>query len=115
MPTIEEDLKTALTGIALYPDSVPNDVTYPVATYQQISDRQLRTHSGNALRRIRYQVTAFGETKNSTVTLANSIEAALDLNRTNFELATKENEISVKEPESGLYSIAIDFFVWTTK
>lgn len=116
MPTtIEQDLKSTLSGITLYPDAIPSDATFPNAVYQQVSELPVRHHGGNALRRIRYQITVYGKTKNSSVTLANSIKATLDLNQTDFKLATKQNEFSTKEAESGLYATVLEFFIWTDK
>lgn len=111
--TLAQTIKTTLTGVNLYPLAIPSDATYPVASYQQISDRPIRTHAGNAARRVRYQINCFGKTYESSNNLATTVKGLLDLNTTNFLVATKENEIQTKEAESGLYSTLIEFFILT--
>lgn len=105
----------ALTGVNLYALTVPSGAAFPAATYQQISDRPIRTHAGNAARRVRYQINCFGEDYESSNTLATTVKGLLDLNTTNFLVATKENEIQTKEAESGLYSTLIEFFILTNE
>jgi len=116
MPTIiEEDIKSALTGLTVYPLSVPTDGVYPCVVYQIISDVQNRYHGGNSLRKLRVQLTVHAKSYSSCLTNAYTVKGLIDLNRTNFELATKENEIQAKENESGDYSAILDFFIWTPK
>lgn len=119
MPTtlIEEDLVTALSGLTVYPLSLPSkgEAVFPCVVYQQISDKQFKSHSGNTLRRIRYQLRCLGTTYTTCLAVANTVKGNLDLNKINFKFASKQNELSIKEVESGLFSTVLDFFIWTSK
>ena len=108
----QETLKQTLVGVTIYPLTVPAGSSYPCATYQRISSNPIRSHAGNVMNKARYQISTYGESYSDCVALANTIVALLDLNQTDFELVTKENEFDVKEPESGNYSTKIDFLIW---
>jgi hypothetical protein len=98
-------------GLTVYPLSVPNNGTYPNVVYQMISNVQIRSHSGVALERPRMQLSCWGKKYADCVSTAQAAKAAMDLNQTDFKLATKENELDARE-EAGLYRIVIDYFVW---
>lgn len=112
---LEETLVTVLesTGKPVYSLSVPTNGTYPCIVYQRISSFTFRSHSKNELERPRFQVTCWANKYSDAKSLAESVKTALDLNRVNFELATKENEIDNKETETGLYSKVLDFFIYS--
>ena len=112
---IEEDLTDALNGLTVYPDSVPTDGNYPCAVYQRISTGKIRTHSGNALSKPRFQIRCVGKTKLDSLATAYSVKTKMDLNKTNFVLATNENEFGTKENEAGNYETILDFFIWSGK
>lgn len=112
--TIEEIIKSKLktNGVKTYPLSVPVDGTYPCAVYQRVSTVQLRSHSGNTAEKARMQLTCWAKTESGCKTLAGTVCGLLDLNRTDFLLATKENEDDVQEQELGLFSCVLEFFIW---
>lgn len=116
--TVENDIITLLntTGKKAYhlslPDN-PNDYELPVMVLQRISTTTDKTHGGNAFERARFQVTCWATTFSACRALALEVKNLMDLNQTNFELATKENEIDTKEVETNLYGTILDFFVWS--
>ena len=112
--TIEETLVSVLngTGKNVYSLSVPTNGIYPCVVYQRISTFQYRTHSGNNLERPRFQISCWGKTYSEAKSLSESVKTLLDLNQVNFELATKENELEDKEPETNLYRKILDFYIW---
>lgn len=113
--TIEQDLVSVLSGVTLFPLSIPTDATFPCVSYQQISDFPYRSHTANTLRRIRYQINCYGKTYTSAISTAQTVKTALDLNKVNFTLAYKINEVHTKEVESGLYEVRLEFTIWTSK
>jgi hypothetical protein len=112
--TIQETLVSVLTGAGLtvYPLSVPTGGSYPNVVYQTISNRQIRSHAGVEMERPRMQISCWAKTYAACVTTAQAVKNALDLNQADFNLATKENEIDIKEVESGLYRTVLDYFIW---
>jgi hypothetical protein len=112
--TIQDNIHSTLSGVGTtYPLAVPNSgASYPCIVYQFISEVQMRSHSGNGLRKHRVQISCWATTYAAAVTLAESVKAALDLNQTNYELATHETSRDEKEVETGLSRRMMDFFVW---
>lgn len=112
---MESTLKSLLTtlGYPVYTLYVPANGTLPCYVYQKVSDSAfVRSHSGNEMNRARFQVSCWGKTYSEAITLADALETALDLNQTNFKLATKENELDDSEVESGLYRKIVDFYIY---
>lgn len=115
---LEEDIVSLLTtspALTAYALSVPENGTYPCVVYQRISTNPLRTMSGNGLEKTRFQLTCWGKTLDSSLQTAKTVKTKFDLNQTNFVLATRENEFTAKEIESGLYSTVLDIFIWSSK
>jgi hypothetical protein len=113
--TIDTVIYQKLAAIgSTYPDSMPAGATIPGMAYQFISERQFPSQSGPALKRRRLQVSCWGTTKAMSETLADSVRAALDYNKTGIELIAPVDQGDFKDPESGLYRRTIDFFVWST-
>ena len=113
--TIRETVVTVLetAGLTGYPGSVPAKVgTYPCVVYQIISNKKIRTHAGNVGERPRVQLSCYGKTLATCVATAETVKAAMDLNQTNFELATLENEQDAKEVEPGIHRVILEFFIW---
>jgi len=110
--TVISVINTATGYNRAYHDGLPANVTLPATVVQRISTQADQTHDGSAFDRVRYQVTAWADTKAACLTLASTIRTALDRNMTTFELSLFENKLGLKDPETGLYYIPIDFFVW---
>lgn len=112
--TIQETLVTVLetTGKPVYSLSIPVNGTLPCIVYQQVSDVPIRTHSDNAMKKYRFQVSCWGNKYSDVVSLSEQVETQLDLNQVNFELATRENTLDDKEVETGLYRKVSDYFIW---
>jgi hypothetical protein len=112
---IEEILTSLLNtaGLTVYALALPQDGTavLPSAVYQRVSTRQFRHMAGNGLERPRMQITAWGETYQDSLTLADTVKTTLDLNTTDFELAVKDNEVHTIEVEPGLYATRLDFLI----
>jgi hypothetical protein len=113
--SIETTLVSVLVDadVTVYPLALPQDGTaqLPAAVYQRITTKQFRHMSGNGLERPRMQITAWGETYQDSLTLAETVKTTLDLNTTDFELAVKDNEVHTIEVEPGLYATRLDFLV----
>lgn len=112
--TIRDDVHGVLAGVGtVYPLAVPNSgATYPCIVYQFISEVPMRTHSGASLQKHRVQISCWAKTLAAADTLFQSVNAAMDLNQTNFELATHETTRDEKEVETGLSRVMADYFVW---
>ena len=111
---MEEILKPLLKtlGYPVYADSVPTDGSYPCIVFQRITTYQYRSHTGNEMERPRFQISCWSKTPTEAKTLSESVKSLLDLNVTNFKLATKENELDDKEMETGLYRKLLEFYVY---
>lgn len=111
---MEATLKTVLdsTTYPVYALSIPANGVYPCIVYQRISTFQMRSHSGNYMERPRFQVSCWGKTYAEAKAVSEAVKTALDLNQTNFKLATKEDELDDKEVETNLYRKILDFYVW---
>jgi hypothetical protein len=114
--TIENDVDTVLSSLGtVYPLSMPDqNASLPCMVYQFISERPFRSHSGKSLSRRRLQVSCWATTYGAAITLSESVKAAIDLNQTNFELATHEDARDEKEVETGLSRKILQFYVWDT-
>lgn len=111
---MEATLKTVLdtTNYPVYALSIPTNGALPCIVYQRISTYQIRSHSGNEMERPRFQISCWANTYSGAKTVAEAVKTALDLNQTNFKLATKEDELDDKEVETNLYRKILDFYVW---
>lgn len=111
----------AVIGTRFYPMVLPSGVTFPAATYQMISSDPTNVHGGGAaLRRPRFQITAWGSTLSSALSAANAIHAVLDgfrgtwgttpNTKTIFHslFADKRHDYS---PEVGLTQVQHDYFI----
>ena len=112
--TVENDIVNLLntTGYLTYHLVLPESPTLPAMVLQRISTIPDRTHNGNSIEKARFQVTVWAKKFDECRTLALSIKNKMDLNQSNFELATKENEIDIVENETKLFSTILDFYVW---
>lgn len=115
--TIQETLTALLAGkgLTVYPLSVPVKGTYPNVVYQMISNRQVRSHVGVEAERPRMQLSVWAKGQDAylqCVATAQTVKNAMDLNKTDFMLATKENEMDAKEVEPEMYRVILDYFVW---
>lgn len=116
--TIQETIRALLTaqGLRVYPLSVPKSGgIYPNVVYQTISNTEIRSHEGLEMEKPRMQFTCWAKTYQECVETAQTVKSVISLNRTDFEMATKENEFDIKELESGLYRTVLDFFIWHTQ
>jgi len=110
--TIVSTINTATGYNRCWHDGLPAKPTLPASVVQRISTAADQTHDGAAFDKVRYQVTAWAETKAACMTLAATIRTALDRNMTAVELSLFENKVSLKDPETGLFYMPQDFFVW---
>ena len=112
--TMESDIYQALASVgATYPGGLPANPTLPSTSYKFISGVQMRHHGGNDLTRRRLQVDCWAKTYTAAVTLSYSVQTALDLLQTNFELITLENPgTDLPDPEPGIQHKMLEFFVW---
>ena len=80
--------------------------------YQKISINPIRTHGGYAADRARWQLACWAYTYDESLALAEQVRAAFDLNTTDFELATREAELDLPDPDTNLYRRILDFNIW---
>jgi hypothetical protein len=99
-------------GLTVYPVAVPTNGKYPNVVYQRISNVQVRSHSGVEMERPRMQLTCWAKKYADCFDVAQAVKEALDLNQTDFKLATKENEMDVREESTGLFRIILEYFIW---
>ena len=112
--TIESVIAAKLSAVGtFYPLSMPKQgATLPGGCYQFISEVNSRHHGGTDMVRRRLQVSCWGRTYASAITLADSVKASLDLNQTNIELITAETISDFIDEESQLYRRIVEFYVW---
>jgi hypothetical protein len=80
--------------------------------YKRISRKNYRSHSSsNGLTRYRYEFSCYGNSLLESRVLADRVVNVLDCNRTNFVLATFEDELD-NDVVNGLYCRVIQFFIW---
>lgn len=96
-------------GVQAYPLVAPHDAPAPFVVYQKIVTNPLRTHSGIAQNRGRWQLACWAYTYEESTALAESVRAAFDLNRVDFELSTREMEIDLPDPDTNLFRRVLDF------
>lgn len=112
---IEATLKSALetTGKSAYALVKPEKATLPCITYRRIGTYHHRNLSSpSSLNRIRFQIDVWGSDYSSTRTLANSVVTKLEANQTDWEVSTVENELDMRDEESGLYRVLIEVYLW---
>lgn len=112
--TIDSVIASKLASIGtFYPLKMPNQgATLPGGCYQFISEVPMRHHGGNDMVRRRLQVSCWGRTYASAITLADSVKAALNLNQSNIELITAETISDFIDEKAQLYRRIVEFYVW---
>lgn len=103
--------KLAAVGAA-YPLAMPTGATLPGMAYQFISEVNFPNHSGAGTVRRRLQVACWARTFAASVTLADSVKAALNYNKTNIELIAPNGLMDFQDPEASLYRRIVEFYVW---
>ena len=113
--SVETDLVTLLQaqGLTLYPGSIPVNGAYPCVVYQRISTPQVRSHQAVELEYPRFQLSCWAKTYKASIQTAETVKNVLDLNQTNFELATRESEFDLQDEEATLYRRVLEYFLWT--
>jgi hypothetical protein len=110
---------TALIATRVYPVRVPQNPTYPLASYQKISDVPAHAMGSDAgVRTARVQVTAWGATYDDAKNVAIQVVAALSRFRgTSASVVVQdvffENEVDLGfDAEALVHQVADDFFVY---
>ena len=117
MTDIEAELAAKLSSVAtVYPLSLPEKPKLPAIVYQRISSPVVnRTHNGSKIMRPRFQLSIYDKTYDTCRTKAASIDTVLDgKSGVVGNLATNENRFDVKEIETGLFRIVLEYFIWYT-
>ncbi len=115
MPPIEADIRTHLAsstttaGQRFYYDPAPIGVTKPYGHISIISTVKLYHQTGEGIKRSRVQVSCYGANHVQAKTLAEEVEAAMEV-FTNCQRAFFENETHMQNEDTK--HIALDFFVW---
>ena len=112
--TLDSVIASKLASVGtFYPLKMPNQgATLPGGCYQFISEVNMRHHGGADMVRRRLQVSCWARTYAAAITLADSVKAALDLNRSNIELIVAETISDYIDEEAALYRRIVEFYVW---
>lgn len=112
--TVETDLDALLKaqGLTVYPGSIPENGNYPNVVYQLVLSTDIRSHEGIAMEKPRFQLSCWAKTKKASVETAQTVKAVLDLNQTNFKLATRVNEFDFPDVEAKLYRRILEYVLW---
>ena len=101
----------------IYPNYIPQNPTYPLIVYQQVSgfrDHALSGPTGHA--HPRYQIEAWAQTYDAAKGLAAAIRAALDGKKHTLDGVTIsaliQGEFDGYEKTEGCYRIVSDFSIW---
>jgi hypothetical protein len=105
--------------IRVYPQVLPQDPTYPAATYQLVGRQRqplMGNDTGNVVRSS-VNVDVYGQTSESVETGSAAIRAALIDFRglmvaTQVERLLLENEIDLTDVEPGLFRNSMSFTIW---
>ena len=114
---------SALVVTRVYPDVLPQGVTYPAIRYQRISTARLYNLGGKADQAdTRFQIDCYATTRIGAIALADAVRAALD-SQTGLwgsiaiRNVTTENETADLEPgvEPKIYNQRLEFFIIHTE
>lgn len=120
MPTLQESLVTALSGLAsgrVYPVVAPPDVSAPWITYFRVGGAPQHTlNDGESITHTRMQIDCFAETYSAAQALANSIYTAVTgMGATGiFDPLRASAPEDLYEEAVGLYRVTQDFSFWHT-
>jgi hypothetical protein len=90
----------------------PNDIQDNIIVWHHISDIPVRNiNQGTYRERTHYQINCFGSSLASCISLATKIKTKLDMNKTDFILATMNNGFHMKDDELELYKYVLDFWI----
>lgn len=113
---------TALVSTRVYAYKIPQGATLPAVTFQRISTARSLTHdtsgAGGDLSSPRFQFDAWATTYSSAKAIANQLRAALNGKKgtiatgVSINAALVEDERPSYEPETNIYQISCDYFIW---
>ena len=106
---------TELVGTRVYPLVAPQAVKESYCTYQKISPGRKYSHGGfSNLSRPRIQVNCYATTYAQAKAIAVQVIAAVEAwpGASNIQAAFVENEIDMYDPDTELYQVPVDFFVY---
>ena len=111
---------TALVGQRVYFVQAPQDVTKPYIVVTKISGVREHSHDGsNHLARPRFQLSAFSTTYANAKSIASALQTALQGYKGTMGgtggvavgAVFYEDETDLYEENTGLYQVALDFFI----
>lgn len=108
----------ALVGERVEPLKLPQKPTLPALVYSRVSTKRVLTHDGPGPERPRIQVDCWASTPREAKDLAAAVRACLDapeLPPGDLLGSFLDNELDLHEPESGLYRVMADYFVWAAE
>jgi len=113
---------SALIGSRVYPLRLPQGATLPAVTYQRISNLYLSSHdNAGGTARPRFQFNCWGLTYASAQAVNIQLRAALNgykgtvtvgLETLRIQGALIADEREDADPDSGLWWISADYFIW---
>ena len=109
---------TALVSTRIHPEPAPQNITDPFVTYQRISTERISNlGSDTGMVVSRFQMSAWSQTKDTSVSVAEQVRAAFQrYSGTNssvvFNDAYISNETENYDPETEYHQVAIDFEIW---
>ena len=104
----------AFIGTRLFPLVAPEGVAKPFCTYQKISNARAYTFSKTSpVSRARIQLDCWGDSYSQVKGLASEISTALEAwDSTEILTAQQQNESDGYEPDTKLFRVSVDFFIW---
>jgi hypothetical protein len=112
---------TALVSSRIYPLVLPQEPTLPALVVTRISTPRIVSHDTSGatgdLISPRYQFDAWGTSQAATKAIADALRAALNgktgaAGGITLRAALSEDEAHDYDPETGLYRIRSDYFIW---
>lgn len=106
-----------LIGSRVYPDILPQSVTYPALTYSEVSGVRVRDFDGPTGRaRLRISIHSWSETSLQRNQLADAVRTALDgyaglMGTTSVGNIILDNELDIFEEEVPVYRKVQDFII----
>jgi hypothetical protein len=109
----------AVVGDRIYPYKRPQGCAFPAVTYRRVSGARVRTFGGST-GKPRIQVDCCGKSYADAKAVADQVIAALEgftgllggpggVPVSGIQL---DNELDDDEPDAGVYTTILDFFVW---
>ncbi|MGE5390905.1 MAG: DUF3168 domain-containing protein [Deltaproteobacteria bacterium] len=107
---------SALVGLKIYPDHVPQNVDAPYLSYLEIYRDKNYTYTGyTGTSTISIQISVFAPTRDQVRSVADEVDRSMDewpLTNSKVGFAYQDNEVSTWREDLNLYEIDMDFDIF---